>query len=119
MPRPEGPLDPDAGVVQRFAWELRRLREKAGGPTYRELVRRTHYSQATLAKAAGGRDFRRLGGVAVYGTVTRADDGGLPPDLRPHILERGHYATARTPSCVSCYNADACEKGLRSPCALG
>jgi hypothetical protein len=54
MPRPEDPLDSDAGVVQRFAWELRRLREKAGGPPYRELVRRAHCSQATLAKAARG-----------------------------------------------------------------
>jgi hypothetical protein len=32
------------------------LREKAGSPTYRQLARRAHYSQATLAKAAGGRD---------------------------------------------------------------
>ncbi|MBP2329605.1 WD40 repeat protein/energy-coupling factor transporter ATP-binding protein EcfA2 [Kibdelosporangium banguiense] len=66
MPRPEGPLDPDAGVVQRFAWELRQLREKAGSPPYRELGRRAHYSQATLAKAAGGRDLPSLAVTIAY-----------------------------------------------------
>jgi len=29
--RPEHPLDPLAGPVQRFAWELRQLREKSRG----------------------------------------------------------------------------------------
>jgi WD40 repeat protein len=66
MPRPEGPLDPDAGVVQRFAWELRRVREKAGSPTYRELARRAHYSPATLAKAAEGRDLPSLAVTLAY-----------------------------------------------------
>ncbi|QUQ67135.1 nSTAND1 domain-containing NTPase [Kutzneria sp. CA-103260] len=72
MPRPESPLDPDAGVVPRFAWELRRLREKAGSPTYRQLARRAHYSQATLAKAAGGRDLPSLAVTLAY---VRACDG--------------------------------------------
>jgi hypothetical protein len=47
MPRPERPLDPEAGVVQRFAVELRELRQLAGNPGYRELARRAHYSVTT------------------------------------------------------------------------
>jgi WD40 repeat protein len=52
--RPEKPVDPDAGVVQRFAWQLRQLRERAGNPGYRVLARRAHYSASTLAEAAKG-----------------------------------------------------------------
>lgn len=54
MGRPENPLDPDAGPVQAFAYELRRLREKAGNPSYRKLAEQAHYSAAALARAAGG-----------------------------------------------------------------
>jgi len=52
--RPEKPVDPDAGAVQRFAWQLRQLRERAGSPGYRALARRAHYSASTLAEAAKG-----------------------------------------------------------------
>ncbi|HEU5470443.1 MAG TPA: hypothetical protein VFV67_07305 [Actinophytocola sp.] len=54
MPRPERPLDPDAGVAQRFAAALRELRHRAGSPGYRELARVAHYSPTTLAQAARG-----------------------------------------------------------------
>ncbi|NUK39700.1 hypothetical protein HRW16_01905 [Streptomyces lunaelactis] len=60
--RPEKPLDPQAGPVPRFAWQLRRLRERAGGPSYRALARRAHYSASTLAEAAKG---DRLASLAV------------------------------------------------------
>ncbi|MBP2329590.1 transcriptional regulator with XRE-family HTH domain [Kibdelosporangium banguiense] len=53
-------------MVQRFAWELRQLREKAGSPTYRQLALRAHYSQATLAKAASGRDLPSLAVTLAY-----------------------------------------------------
>ena len=49
--RPEKPVDPDAGPVQRLAWQLRRLRERAGNPSYRRLAQRAHYSASTLADA--------------------------------------------------------------------
>ncbi|NUK13327.1 helix-turn-helix domain-containing protein, partial [Streptomyces lunaelactis] len=62
MGRPEKPLDPQAGPVPRFAWQLRRLRERAGGPSYRALARRAHYSASTLAEAAKG---DRLASLAV------------------------------------------------------
>jgi WD40 repeat protein len=60
--RPENPLDPEAGAVQRLAWQLRRLREKAGRPGYRALAQRAHYSASTLAEAAKG---DRLASLAV------------------------------------------------------
>ncbi|GAA2636655.1 hypothetical protein GCM10010307_33700 [Streptomyces vastus] len=44
MGRRETPVDPAAGPVQRFAYELRKLRQEAGGLTYREMARRAHYS---------------------------------------------------------------------------
>jgi WD40 repeat protein len=40
--------------VQRLAWQLRRLRERAGNPGYRRLAQRAHYSASTLAEAAKG-----------------------------------------------------------------
>ena len=52
--RPEKPVDPTAGPVQRLAWQLRQLREHAGNPSYRLLARRAHYSASTLADAAKG-----------------------------------------------------------------
>ena len=54
MPRPERPVDPEAGPLQRFASELRELRRRAGSPPYRELSGRANYSAAVLAEAAGG-----------------------------------------------------------------
>jgi hypothetical protein len=39
-------------ILLRFAADLRRLREKAGNPTYRELSRRAHCSAASLSQAA-------------------------------------------------------------------
>ncbi|MFI7538805.1 hypothetical protein [Streptosporangium sp. NPDC049376] len=37
-----------------FAVELRKLREEAGGPTYRAMAARAYFSAATLAQAAAG-----------------------------------------------------------------
>ncbi|MGI5521469.1 helix-turn-helix domain-containing protein [Micromonospora sp. CA-259024] len=47
-------MDPKAGPVQRLAWQLRQLRERAGNPSYRLLARRAHFSASTLADAAKG-----------------------------------------------------------------
>jgi WD40 repeat protein len=54
MGRPERPLDPDDGALQSFAHELRRLRDSAGRPSYRELARKAHYSITALSQAAAG-----------------------------------------------------------------
>lgn len=66
MPRPERPVDPGAGVVQRFAVELRELRRLAGSPGYRELARRAHYSVTTLAQAARGEALPSLAVTLAY-----------------------------------------------------
>ncbi|MEV6302992.1 hypothetical protein AB0M02_26490 [Actinoplanes sp. NPDC051861] len=54
MGRPERKVDPDAGPLQRFAWELRQLRRQAGQPSYRALASRVHYSASMLSEAAAG-----------------------------------------------------------------
>ncbi|WP_050514894.1 hypothetical protein [Streptomyces rimosus] len=64
--RKEKPLDPTAGPVERFAYELRTLRREAGGPTYREMVKRAGYSVATLAQAASGDQIPSLPVVLAY-----------------------------------------------------
>ncbi|WP_159072473.1 hypothetical protein [Streptomyces formicae] len=38
--RKEKPVDPAAGPVQRFAFELRKLRQEAGGLSYRAMSQR-------------------------------------------------------------------------------
>ncbi|WP_239134475.1 nSTAND1 domain-containing NTPase [Rugosimonospora africana] len=58
--------------MTNFAADLRRLREKAGSPPYRELARRAHYSSTTLADAAGG---RRLPSLSVTRAYVRACGG--------------------------------------------
>ncbi|MEN8649519.1 hypothetical protein ABCR94_02405 [Streptomyces sp. 21So2-11] len=54
MGRHEKAVDPAAGPVQLFAYELRKLRAEAGGPTYRALAQRSSYSAPTLSAAAAG-----------------------------------------------------------------
>lgn len=74
MPRPERPLDPNAGAVARFAAELRALRQEAGNPSYRELAKLAHYSPTALSEAAGG---ERLGSLPVTLAYVRACGGDL------------------------------------------
>lgn len=73
MPRPERPLDPEAGVVQRFAAALRELRRLAGNPGYRELARRAHYSVTTLAQAARGDTLPSLAVTLAYVRACNGD----------------------------------------------
>lgn len=72
VPRGERPLDAGDTALLRFAADLRRLREKAGSPTYRELARRAHYSAASLSDAAAG---RKLPSIAVTLAYVRACAG--------------------------------------------
>ncbi|MEV7097102.1 hypothetical protein AB0M80_30040 [Amycolatopsis sp. NPDC051045] len=67
-------MDPGDDLLTEFAADLRRLRESAGNPTYRELGRRAHYSAGTLSEAAGG---RKLPSLAVTLAYVRAC-GGVP-----------------------------------------
>jgi hypothetical protein len=47
-------VDPMAGPLQSFAYELRKVRAEAGNPTYRALAKAAGYSATTLSEAAGG-----------------------------------------------------------------
>jgi hypothetical protein len=66
MGRPERPLDPDAGPLQRFAYDLRQLRRRAGGIGYRQLARQAHYSATALSEAAGGEVLPSLAVTLAY-----------------------------------------------------
>lgn len=72
MPRTERPLDCEDTELGQFAADLRKLREKAGKPSYRALASRAHYSAATLSDAAGG---KKLPSLAVTLAYVKACDG--------------------------------------------
>ncbi|MFF7160576.1 helix-turn-helix domain-containing protein [Streptomyces sp. NPDC008086] len=71
--RREAPVDPAAGPVQRFAFELRELRAEAGGITYRTLARRAGYSVTTLSQAAAGERLPTLPVALAYAQACGAD----------------------------------------------
>ncbi|MFD5402868.1 nSTAND1 domain-containing NTPase [Streptomyces griseorubiginosus] len=75
MGRRETPVDPAAGPVPRFAYELRKLRQEAGGPTYRELARRAHFSVTALSQAAAGEQLPSLQVTLAYATACGGDAG--------------------------------------------
>ncbi|MET7853957.1 helix-turn-helix domain-containing protein [Streptomyces avermitilis] len=64
--RREVPVDPAAGPVQRFAFELRKLRAEADGITYRSLAQRAGYSVTTLSQAAAGEQLPTLPVTLAY-----------------------------------------------------
>ncbi|MBB5926458.1 nSTAND1 domain-containing NTPase [Streptomyces echinatus] len=64
--RREAPVDPGAGPVQQFAFELRELRTEAGGITYRVLADRAGYSVTTLSQAAAGEQLPTLPVALAY-----------------------------------------------------
>ncbi|MFF7977398.1 hypothetical protein [Streptomyces sp. NPDC007905] len=64
--RRESPLDPSAGPVARFAFELRKLRAEAGSPTYRVMALRAGQGASTLSQAAGGERLPTLPVVLAY-----------------------------------------------------
>ncbi|WP_329014297.1 helix-turn-helix domain-containing protein [Micromonospora rifamycinica] len=72
--RPEKPLDPSAGPVAYFAFQLRRLRQEAGGPSYRTMASRTFYSVSALSIAAGGTRFPSWKCVEAYTRACGATD---------------------------------------------
>ncbi|MFI9386439.1 helix-turn-helix domain-containing protein [Kutzneria sp. NPDC052558] len=64
----------DEGPLGDFAGALRRLRDQAGSPTYRELAKQAHYAASTLAEASGG---RKLPSLAVTLAYVRACGGDV------------------------------------------
>ncbi|TVL88631.1 helix-turn-helix domain-containing protein [Streptomyces sp. SAJ15] len=73
MGRRERPVDPSAGPVQRFAYELRKLREEAGGLTYRAMAQRARYSVTALSQAAAGEQLPSLPVALAYVEVCGGD----------------------------------------------
>ncbi|RPE38927.1 WD40 repeat protein [Streptomyces sp. Ag109_O5-1] len=82
MGRSEGPLDPSAGPVQRLAFELRKLRQDAGGLTYSVMAQCTDYSVATLSRAAAGGQLPTLEVVLAYVRACGADPEEWEPRWR-------------------------------------
>ncbi|MDH6124815.1 helix-turn-helix transcriptional regulator [Kitasatospora sp. GP82] len=54
MARKPRPVDPADGPIPAFAYDLRKVREEAGNPTYRALATSAGFSATTLSDAAGG-----------------------------------------------------------------
>ncbi|KUJ66098.1 hypothetical protein ACZ90_40305 [Streptomyces albus subsp. albus] len=73
MGRRERPVDPSAGPVQRFAYELRKLRQEAGGLTYRAMAQRARYSVTALSQAAAGEQLPSLPVALAYVEVCGGD----------------------------------------------
>ncbi|MET9083960.1 hypothetical protein ABZX77_19105, partial [Streptomyces sp. NPDC004237] len=83
MARPERPVDPEAGPVQRLAHQLRELRRSAGGPSYRTMTKTAGFSATTLSQAAAG---ERLPSLDVLRGYVRAC-GGDPEEWEPRWKE--------------------------------
>lgn len=66
-------VDPEAGPVQRFAWELRQLREAAGRPAYRQLAAKANYSASMLSEAAAGLSLPSLAVAVAYARACGGD----------------------------------------------
>lgn len=73
MGRRERLLDADAGPLNAFATDLRRLRRQAGNPPYRELGRRAGYSASALSVAASGHTLPSLDLTLAYAGACGAD----------------------------------------------
>ncbi|MEV0195058.1 helix-turn-helix domain-containing protein [Nonomuraea sp. NPDC050691] len=71
--RRESPVDPAAGPVQSFASELRKLRQEAGGLTYRAMARSAGYSVTTLSQAAAGERLPSLPVVLAFAQACGGD----------------------------------------------
>ncbi|MFI7296837.1 helix-turn-helix domain-containing protein [Streptomyces sp. NPDC050121] len=102
-------MDPDAGPVQRFAHELRLLRQKAGSPSYRVMSQRTGVSLATLSRAAGG---ERLPVAAVVRAYARACDADPDEWELRWQTAAGEEATARDAAYAAVGDATSPYRGL-------
>lgn len=59
--------------MQRFAYELRKLRQDTGGLTYREMARRANYSVTALSQAAAGEQLPSLAVALAYAEACGGD----------------------------------------------
>ncbi|MFF4505472.1 helix-turn-helix domain-containing protein [Streptomyces sp. NPDC001401] len=91
MGRPERPVDPEAGPVQRLAHQLRELRKAAGSPSYRAMAQTAGFSATTLSQAAAGERLPSLAVVLGYASACGAD----PAEWEAHWKEADTAGTAR------------------------
>jgi serine/threonine protein kinase len=77
MGRKEGTLDPAAGPVEAFAFELRKLRYRAGTLTYRAMARKAHCSASALSAAAKGDALPSLPVTLLYVKACGGDEAEL------------------------------------------
>ncbi|MEK0098719.1 helix-turn-helix domain-containing protein [Streptomyces sp. A475] len=71
----ERPLDPLAGLLERFALELRELQERAG-LSYVELAQGAHFASSTLSPAAAGQRLHTREVLPAYVRARGGDVGG-------------------------------------------
>jgi len=74
--RPERDLPGEGTPLTEFARRLRAVRAAAGQPSYRRLAAATHYSAATLARAAAGQVLPSLEVTLAYVAGCGADPAG-------------------------------------------
>ncbi|MDG9715884.1 WD40 repeat domain-containing protein [Streptomyces sp. DH24] len=79
--------------MQRFAAELRALRESAGRPTYRAMAQKVPFSVTALSQAAAGRQLPSLPVTLAYVDAC----GGDPEEWRRRWEETSAEATAPGP----------------------
>nr|WP_307841097.1 helix-turn-helix transcriptional regulator [Streptomyces sp. GESEQ-4] len=92
MGRPEADLDPGLGPVQRFAFELRKLRQEAGGITYRQMARRVEVSVSTLSRAAKGEQLPSLPVALAYVQACGGDAEEWEQRWREAVTEQDRAA---------------------------
>ncbi|MEU7584543.1 hypothetical protein AB0B50_43985, partial [Streptomyces sp. NPDC041068] len=87
-------MDPAAGPVARFAVELRKLRDEAGGITYRGLAGRTGYSVTALSQAAAGEKLPSLALTLAYARACGGDVEEWEGRWRAVVREESEAAAA-------------------------
>ncbi|MEU9332500.1 hypothetical protein AB0D49_04940 [Streptomyces sp. NPDC048290] len=87
MGRKEKPLDPTEGAIPRFAFELRKLREEAGAPTYRAMAAGAGYSGPTLSAAAAGERLPTLPVLLAYVAACGGDAADWTARWRAALTE--------------------------------
>jgi hypothetical protein len=98
MGRPERALDPDNGPVEQFAHELRRLRQDAGSPSYRELADKARYSASVLSRAASGRELPSLPVALAYVSACGGDTEIWAARWQSLQADQPEQAASGTPS---------------------
>ncbi|GAA2021943.1 hypothetical protein GCM10009839_18940 [Catenulispora yoronensis] len=95
MGRLEKRLDPGAGPLAQLAVDLRELRRRAGGPTYREMSRVAGYSPSALSAAASGAALPSAGVLSSYVKACGGDvEEWLARRTEVALEEAGHAAIA-------------------------